>query len=360
MEAVPSSEARLSSTRILDKADPKPQSIITGATQSASNKDSRSGSFTCPFLPCSRLFNRSDNLKSHVTRKHPRYADRPFLCAELNCQERFESVGDLRKHSAVGAHHFANPPEDDDAAEMDMGPQHHRQAPIMKPKKNKQSSSNHAFVGSLSCPYRHCGATFSRSDNLKTHVKSKHPEYFSKPFQCSQNCCWKRFSTRGNMHKHVAHGHQNETAGSAIKDVYESEDGSDVNVSTTRINDTKGSVEYTPLLSVPRANMQFSYEPRSSIERPSGQGGQQEVVLAKRQRLDVSEHDTETVSARPQESRTAKEVKDQFVTVDFAFAKLKMELKESNSEHRDSVDGLDDELDKLKRLFRGLEKQLNS
>lgn len=261
---------------------------------------------------------------------------------------------------------------------------------VFKPLSPKQSENQQRLGnidkrtadGKWQCPDSRCGRIFTTRDDSRAHVKQYHTEYYQ--HNCIYPGCTKRFQHSSGVRKHLASEHPDfrKPADWAPNGEY---DGSEVDESEhltaptlhDRLNQKASNssvkrqwIEYTPLVNNSRVKAAAS-EPLAaeSKRRRMNIDSVPDHVIVPQNREGADNTGRPNSQSRPIQGEekpltsnsgmlfAIKGLKDQLDTVDYAFATLKMQLKDFA--FREGVDELDAEVGKLKSLFRDFGKKFS-
>jgi uncharacterized C2H2 Zn-finger protein len=142
--------------------------------------------FACPHADCGAAFLQASRLRVHVAKRH----ERVYRCGEPGCGATFPVWSQLQKHRTA---HLGQ------ACAACGGVVFKTRASYLA-----HCRDVHAPARPLHpCPIPDCGKTFSRSTNLRVHVRAAHVG--AKPFACPR--CGVSFAYKKTLDQHAARGH---------------------------------------------------------------------------------------------------------------------------------------------------------
>ncbi|CAN8071998.1 unnamed protein product [Agarophyton chilense] len=142
--------------------------------------------YACDAPNCQSVFSQHVRLQRHKAKCHTR----TFTCVADNCTApAFQTYSDLTRHVRIV--HEPRP-----VYQCKLCARQVRSAPALA--RHVAACETGSLVREHRCGYPHCGAVYSSSGNLGTHIRSKH----TNPGGFFCDSCDRRFSLKSSMERH--------------------------------------------------------------------------------------------------------------------------------------------------------------
>ncbi|KAI0566683.1 hypothetical protein FGB62_7g428 [Gracilaria domingensis] len=153
----------------------------------ASHANPQPLTYACDYPNCQSVFSQYARLQRHKSKFH---TSRTFSCLADDCSSpAFQTFSDLTRH--IRTNHAPRK-----TFECKLCARQVRSAPALA--RHIVACENGSLTREHRCGYPDCGAVYSSSGNLGTHIRSKH----TNPGGFGCDTCNKRFSLKSSMERH--------------------------------------------------------------------------------------------------------------------------------------------------------------